>query len=1134
MIGKNINEGSIDTGGGDLQLGDNVTYYIDGLTTLLQEYKEQLKNIEGLINLFKPRTALQLLEELENRIKDISFNNDIISSKILFLKALCKRELIDFSVSSTAEEFIKAYQLNKKDEKIKARACIEYLNVGDKKKSLNLADELLEKDEFDKNAWYVKFFCSEDFVRTLASIPENVLRGYNFQHNIIYFLVQRNKLEYLEGLAELGLELNIEINKYQTLTFESKQAWIIAIDLLINKIFNDFPIRYISGENYVFEDNPLVKDGIVLLEKFINQLKDSEINDSIKHQKLFYFYFKYFELKESEDLKNLESVYNDLTDSNWFYTFTFCQALNYSKNFGKSLKVIDEYEKKNEIIISEFYLFKGTTLFLANENDKISNVFDNYLDSVDIINEKVGFNILNAFFNVFKRILTKEEFDTYVKKVISKKFINNDFKSLFEVTCRIRYTDDYNGEDLYIKLIPLMESDDFDINCKNLIAENLDNLDRIEDAIVFVRKYLDKSIISPTLRFYILTLHQKLRSNTESGRGIYKELLNLLKFYRVNSNYNDEHLLGIEHNLNFEKNDWNTLKEVDNILYTNFPNEEKYLLFYLITLEKLKDFEELSKISNCINDSFTNEIVGVNVSKILLRNDINKNKGARILFNLANELSNTDARKYYLGISHLFGQDFFQSYESIEIGLWVKYLLNNKEEKELNIIKEDGIQKKFIGKKVGDKFTIHNNISNEINSIEILQIYNDELRLHYDIQREVQNPVNDLGFVSFNVPEKIEDFEKMLVEQFGIQGTKEKLRKEKLLDDYYNYRIGFTEITRSIFRENPVDAYLHLTNVKGCKFTTIPILFTKPVISENELSYFLDFTSLMLFYDLEKNMDFDFQNKFTISYLVKERINELLIEEKNIPHSGLSINITSDGIRRYIAPENYKEDRIKYLQSIIEWIDENCIIDFVEEKLDIVLKLKEREHGDDHLFKLLVDQMYISMRKNSRLISSDSTLFLFQYVRKLEHNIISPEKYIKAYFPEKCNSELYRYLLKSNYLGISVNLDVLKSEFYSMIVGNENYYHNYLENLQYSIHNDSQIIPVVIKFLKEVYLISSITKENKGRYSFEIFKSTFYGMPHMLIRNYERLIKKEFTLLGDYYDDILLSFSSAKDIYGIK
>src|SRR5690606_19828319 len=141
MENKNINYGALNSNGGLIHIGDsNITLQIKGLSILLNDLIVQLETIENLIHQYKPKTALNLLEDLESRIRNNKILDNTTYSKIVFLKSSCKRELREYSVESTAKDFIHSYKLNKDDSKLKETACIEYLNLNEIDKSLRLAD----------------------------------------------------------------------------------------------------------------------------------------------------------------------------------------------------------------------------------------------------------------------------------------------------------------------------------------------------------------------------------------------------------------------------------------------------------------------------------------------------------------------------------------------------------------------------------------------------------------------------------------------------------------------------------------------------------------------------------------------------------------------------------------------------------------------------------------------------------------------------------------------------------------------------------------------------------------------------------------------------------------------------------
>lgn len=1132
MESKNLNYGNIEAQ--KVEIGDkyNITNFIDGLSYLLTEYKQQLDEINEQILSFKPKTAHERLKSLEKRILNNQTQIDNkTKSKILFLKALCKKELPEFTKEESAKDFIKAYNLNIDDETIKNRACVEYLNLSELTKAIQLADNLLISDEYNITAWYVKTVTSENIKEFLESVPKIVLEDYNFQHSIIYHIIGKVRLNNLEDLKNFGLQLVFDFDKYKEVTYKNKEAWIVAIDLLINKIFNEFPIRYISGENFIIQDVPEIINLINLINTFVSTLEKTEISETTKHQEFYFNYLGYINTNSNENFKSLDALYKQLEKPHWFYTNSICQILNHKKYFQKSLDYLIEYEELKGELHSEFYLFKSVVLHFLSKNDEIDILYENYLNSVEILDERHMFNIINAFFNIQQQIGNKKSYQKQLDKVLEKTFSLNELKFLLKVIIELRYINQYETEEIFSILNSIKDNTLLDINCKNLIADNLDFIGKTNEALKFMDSYVDKSKVSESLRLYIVLIHKQLHNKKENERGRYKDLLNLLKFWRLNCSYIDEQLLGYEHNLYAEINDLDNLEQIDQFLHERFPENEQYLFFYLATLERKKDSDKIKEVSLNIGSIYIDEIIGVNIAGILLRNKNNTRKGFDILYNLALNPNNTNARKNYFGGSMLFNE-FLEQYEEIDLGHWVRYSVDGRIEKK-QILKKDGIQKDFIGKKIGDKFNHVSTLSNKINTIEILEIFNDALNLFREISEEANNPVNELGFESFQVPSDIKEFEKFLIEQFGANGTEEKVRTDKLLNDYYNYRIGYTEVINGVFRKKFIDGYLHLTSMFGNRFTTLPNGITNNIIINNTNQRFaLDFSTLVLFYFLDSELKFEFKHKFIISYYIKEEIDNELTEIVNTPESPLSVNISLEGVTKYITPEDYKNKRIDFLQSLIDWIDNNCEIDLVEEKLDVTLKLpKKGREFQSRFMKIMIDSMHLSIRENHRLVSSDSSIFSFNFKSNINNNLLNPEKYLLVFYPEKCNSDFYRFLLKSNYLGININFETLKNEFFDFITGRDNYYILVLENLQFSVNNNPNIITACIQFLRYLYLSNSITINDKNRYASEIFRNTFYGMPLDLINQYQSVLMKEFKLLGDYYEEVLKEFVTVKKMY---
>jgi hypothetical protein len=118
-------------------------------------------------------------------------------------------------------------------------------------------------------------------------------------------------------------------------------------------------------------------------------------------------------------------------------------------------------------------------------------------------------------------------------------------------------------------------------------------------------------------------------------------------------------------------------------------------------------------------------------------------------------------------------------------------------------------------------------------------------------------------------------------------------------------------------------------------------------------------------------------------------------------------------------------------------MEDNCEVDMVIEKLEVYPKFTMETQDNSDFMKNFVDNFYMSSREKFRLISSDISLFVYKQNKSIYNNQLNPEQYLKTFYSDKCDETFYRQLLKWNYLGIDINLNVLKNEFFDLLGGKE-------------------------------------------------------------------------------------------------
>lgn len=253
MVNKNFNTGNINTGGGNISIGDTNNYFY-GFPILLSEYRSQLEDIKEDLNHFKIKSAITRLERLEKRVNQNFVNDDllvdknIILSKIYYLKALALNELEISDPQKISMLFISAYRLNENDQVHRDRACVEYFSLKENTKAIQLAENILISDEFNLVAWYIKTLLSTDIKSFLNQVPTSVKTSKRFSHSLIFCIIQRKDFKSFDDLGDYNIKYTYDENDFDELTFDNKNLWELNLDLLLNKFFNDNPSRYISGE----------------------------------------------------------------------------------------------------------------------------------------------------------------------------------------------------------------------------------------------------------------------------------------------------------------------------------------------------------------------------------------------------------------------------------------------------------------------------------------------------------------------------------------------------------------------------------------------------------------------------------------------------------------------------------------------------------------------------------------------------------------------------------------------------------------------------------------------------------------------------------------------------------------------
>jgi len=394
-----------------------------------------------------------------------------------------------------------------------------------------------------------------------------------------------------------------------------------------------------------------------------------------------------------------------------------------------------------------------------------------------------------------------------------------------------------------------------------------------------------------------------------------------------------------------------------------------------------------------------------------------------------------------------------------------------------------------------------------------------------EILKEAENPL--LGHPIEMIKLDTTDFQgmnKSLIEILGPMGSMREQEQELAFNNYYNGNSSFGDLTTKIFDKNGFDAYFYLTSPNGKKFLAISPSISNNLILNSESKYVLDITSICLFFQLSKELKLRYRHKFIISPSLKKAIINVISNTKYNPETKLSLKITTGGVTPIFYQEGFKENRLKYLEEILEWVENNCVTEQVDEKINLILNLKSNPNvNDDYLFGYIDNRLLID-RSNHYLFTND--MFYFTHLKAGPDRVSSPMLYFEKYHSEKI-IECTSYLLKNNYIGVSIYFEILQDEFINMLSGKEHKFTMCLENFNYGWNPNPKHAKVIAHFIKWLYLSNSFITERKNQTAHTLFLSALRNAPASFGLALREELTYEFALLPNLFPLVQASLINA-------
>lgn len=1098
-------------------INKNLESLINNIHTQLDsEWERQINVYKDNIHNFKPITALDLLVKLESSF-ELSQKPPTILMKatIEYLKGQCY-ELIGNN-AEMHKCYIKAYRLDSNPIAFKEKACFAFAINDNHTEAQKIIKEIFEADLYNAIGWAVNVMISKttDLLASLEFVPKLTLDDINFKR-IIYFNTRTKfELEYLYNVYEKFEILPVLEHSEQTpLIFKNYKSRIFLIESILSKIFQtvyfDFKKSFTGDIEQVKILNPIIDD-------FLKQLSESEI---IKNYKILQFYNEYFQFVLNEDHNSvikMKLTFESLDVQEEMLKLIIVDCLQHINKDDEALIIINNQTTKSiELLHFEAFIYLKKT-----DIEGYTKCFHN----IALLTKKIDLNscdnLLGAAYTMYINGRAEDIAIEYFVK--DKEFEFDYLKILLEEFLTILLKRN-NSET--IQKLQKIEGDLLSSKSKLIFHLPLSYylLEEFELAINFFKKYIDKDCESRDLFIYIKSLDRTTIHN--------EELLTLLKHWRKNFSFNED-FLRIEGDLRRQLSDWTECAEICEFFLKKHKNEESFLTLYLISINEIdrsgKDelIEEIAGIFSNFDFIYYNN--AQTVSGILLQNNYHK-IALNILYKQAVIKENKQARMDYFLACINIPNEIIKDKEIVDKGLFVKYELNEV----INFIEINDsnlLAKSLLGHKIGDKVIIQNPLFNSFDSVRILRIMDKFLCLHDEIVEEVKNnPYSGIPMQSFTFEDSSpEGMIQTLIKLMGASGTLIKENHENALLKYYNYELSFSEIIFQNYSSDYIGGYFDLIHFRN-GFTLIPAVLYQNIEITHFKNVVLDFTSLLVFFQISREHAVTFVHKFIIAKGIVDYLKAYKKKEGSITGEQISIDVSLDGVTKSTKPEDIFKSNIQYLINLIQWIEENCIIKIAESRLNVTRRL-DREIKNELFANYIVDNLSLLIEHEDCLLITDDSIHL-KFSSLESGKTCSSELYIARYFGS--NTPIMSEFIKNKYIGITISKEILVLELNKKLKGQINSYNHCLNNLSLSLNPNRQNIFTVIQFLKEITMSSLLIDDLIRHEAINIFVALLRGKTELKVfRITELLIEKEFKLLGTKLDLIHGSFLDAVAILAV-
>ncbi len=951
-----------------------ITNYADSSTTILTpEYQAELDDLRDLLNNHNPKQALDRLEKLKNRIWPNA--NPIVKYRLLTNMGVAKLALNQ--EQEAAKLFLEALQYNPEDEKALGNTALGYLLLGQLEEAKTFANKVIAKNPASSHAYSIIIQISSDDEKLddiIAKVPES----YRTTPEVAYVIgvLAQNKRNFDE--AKKWLEIAIE-NDTANLPDPKGELGSTLITLVRASV------------DYVNQIDETKKGEIEKAVQLLTDAWNCIANTDLRNFKSTWIAHRGVARELLGDLKGA------IEDTEAALRIDPSNPIFIQNRAGLAYRTDDD--EKAITLFREILSAKETpevSLRLA----EVLHKKNKSSEAINIINEFLESNPSEPLKGKANRLLIQLYIDTKElenARKISDSMRVSDPANILNLVDAARISK-FSGESTNAIAL-LKEAKEYINNSSSFeelssLADELYFLEQFEDAASIYEKFVDKTLDNQVTRKLL---------NSYYRAGEISKALDICQILRKKYGLL-EHVSEMESAIYEEIGNLPEAKRICHEYLESFPDDIGMKLRLAVVSYRSNDVEELNKFLNYpidINDLSLEH--GLQIAYLYANRKMVK-KSFEIMYELRRKFSNNaDAHLKYIGC-FLQGERDAEEWLSIsKIGIdsaiciqndsdqqkW--YIIENRKDadihrKEVNL--EHPLTQELLGKSVGDKCLLKESyLSKEVG--EVVEI---KSKYVYAFQETLSSfetwfpGVPGLWGIKVGSPKKKGDLPN------GIQTSLDEISRQHVITQQVEqfYRKGKLTIGTfaNLIGRDILNVWGGMVNkpdigVRCCLGNTdernqaISLLNNKPKL-------IIDIISLMTLCGINTgDIIIKAFGKLGIAQSTIDFIQDTINERKGIQSKGF-MTIGKEG-DEFVRQEISSADilcSIEYLESILDWIKNNC--DIIPCNTALNIRRDRKQYLDKMFGSSFVDTVLIASETGNILYSDDEQLRSFA---KTEFNV---------------------------------------------------------------------------------------------------------------------------------------------------